>query len=275
MDPLTPIRDPVVAEAVARCYAVFSSYTVSRQLEVCHCDCCMTEEVRQEIITTPVPDLSRALVTEYTNSAHGVPHQTDDMKALLPRYLELIAQDEEPDYSGVGTVLLRYGQALAADPELYSAGERAALDAWARAMVPAVVRAEGLGADVTLGQCHLIEVLLVGGWSASLLTGAFDAALDAPHGPVALSLLARQLLWANRNRHDGFFDLFALRYASDAARAGLSDWLAAPAFRERLEAAILGAPENGVDDPVCELASRLHTVLALQPRPHFRTVDRG
>ena len=102
---ITPFAEPLNA-AVEALYASFGEGHVSAQLEVCLCPVCMTEETRQQIIATPSRALTPALIAEYSNSAHGVPRDSDDLRLLLPRYLDLIAQDEMVDLARRWTVTI-------------------------------------------------------------------------------------------------------------------------------------------------------------------------
>ncbi|HML44023.1 MAG TPA: hypothetical protein PKE13_14005 [Hyphomicrobium zavarzinii] len=104
---------PELRHIVDDAYRVFSGYELHRTLTVCHCNCCMTEETERELIRTPLRKISSHLLAEYTNSAHD----WDDgpvacqMRYFLPRYLELLAEDDPPDSMGVDICLRRMGNA--------------------------------------------------------------------------------------------------------------------------------------------------------------------
>ncbi len=269
----TLIKDPALAKAVEHVYQRFAQYRISGPLEVCLCPVCMTEETRAELVSTPLRQISRDLLAEYTNSAHGVPQDTDQMKYFLPRYLELIAQDDQPDHVGVGTVLMRYGEGLRANPALFSPPEWEVLLAWMRAMVRAIAKAEAADVEEDLLQSHLylLETLVCAAFPMAEISVAFrDAFQNSEYGAAALGVFAAHLLGANRKYPDGtFFDLFAVGYASDAERAALAGWLGGPEFMASLENAVMGAPDNGLDEMGAACISALLRKLEDGPTPSF------
>ncbi len=88
-------------------YRVFARYTCRGSLVVCHCPCCMTEDVEAELVRTPLRQIPSDLLAEYTNSAHGWDDDLilADMRYLLPRYLDLIAADDVPSRLGLAQCL--------------------------------------------------------------------------------------------------------------------------------------------------------------------------
>ena len=61
-------------------------------MQVCLCNVCMTAEQQQQLSATPLRQIPAGLIREYSNSAHEIPDNTDELKYILPRYLELIAE---------------------------------------------------------------------------------------------------------------------------------------------------------------------------------------
>ncbi len=94
-------------------YRVFARYTCAASLVVCHCPCCMTEEVEAELVRTPLRQIPSDLLAEYTNSAHGWDDDLilADMRYFLPRYLDLIAADDAPSQLGLAQCLNQLGHA--------------------------------------------------------------------------------------------------------------------------------------------------------------------
>jgi hypothetical protein len=104
---------PELKDIVEESYRVFGGYSVRRSLSVCHCNCCMTVEAEQDLLTTPLREIPSGLLAEYTNSAHDwddgpVAHQ---MRYFLPRYFELIAAGDAPCNMGLDICLRRLGRA--------------------------------------------------------------------------------------------------------------------------------------------------------------------
>lgn len=114
-------------EAVEEAYRVFGARDELRApLQVCHCPSCMSEATAEGILTTPLRQLSKEQLTEYTNSAHG---WSEQFLVLLPRYMELISEGEWPTYLGPESVLSRFAD-LPGDP--LTADEHAAFATWLR-----------------------------------------------------------------------------------------------------------------------------------------------
>lgn len=193
---------------------------VGSGLEVCHCPVCMTEETRQAIIATPVRALSVDLIREYSNSAHGVPGNLEDLRALLPRYLELLAAGEAVDYNEVGCELQRFGDASAARPDLWDAEERALLALYARRVLAQAMTGGDTAAPATGCPVEMAVILAVGGWPPEDLTGALDAAMaeggDSARVNVLLDLCA--------HTRDGWLDLWAIDERRPEARPAFDHW---------------------------------------------------
>jgi hypothetical protein len=84
----------------------------------------MSEAMAASILTTPLRELSKEQLTEYTNSAHG---WSEQFLAFLPRYMELISDGEWPTYLGPDSVLSRFAD-LPVDP--LTADEHATFATW-------------------------------------------------------------------------------------------------------------------------------------------------
>ena len=76
-----------LAAIIEDAFRVFARYTCAGSFVVCHCPCCMTEEVEAELVRTPLRQIPSGLLAEYTNSAHGWDDDLilADMRYLLPR----------------------------------------------------------------------------------------------------------------------------------------------------------------------------------------------
>ncbi len=111
MDQPSP-SEPMQA-VIARAYKVFGRYRLNGSIVVCSCNCCMTPEDQRRLIGTPLRSIPSNLLAEYTNSAHGWDDDkiANDMRCLLPRYLELIAADDAPDSFGIDICLRRMAPA--------------------------------------------------------------------------------------------------------------------------------------------------------------------
>jgi hypothetical protein len=84
---------------VADSYQVFSKYQIGRQLRVCKCNSCMSDTFETELVYANLSEIPAPVLAEYTNSAHGWDDVVaNEMRYFLPRYLDLIANDDIPDY---------------------------------------------------------------------------------------------------------------------------------------------------------------------------------
>jgi hypothetical protein len=98
-DMLKPELTPALRQAVDRLYAVFSDYrSPSYCLNVCLA-CCMDEALEKEMRQLPLRQISTRHFYEYNNSAKDVPQPVREIKYLLPRMLELLAEGAELHHS--------------------------------------------------------------------------------------------------------------------------------------------------------------------------------
>ena len=105
---MTPELKDIIEEA----YRVFSHYRLHRTLTVCHCNVCMTDETERDLIKTPLREIPSKLLAEYTNSAHDWDDGpvANQMRYFLPRYFELMAENDPPDTIGLDICLRRMGR---------------------------------------------------------------------------------------------------------------------------------------------------------------------
>lgn len=212
--------------AVRTAYLRFGRRHVSKDLEVCFCPVCMTPEIRDQIVATRNDALPTDLIKEYSNSAHGVPNNLADLKVLLPRYLELMAEDTPVDFTEVGAELQRFGDAQRLNPGFFTAEERAVLDEWAAAMLEhfAIVDAKNMSMNDPF---YLFQVLALGGWSIPFLTSTIERSFSAAiTGPTAMRNFAEKVMKHVIRRRDKVgVDWFAMRYCPKEVREQAADWL--------------------------------------------------
>lgn len=119
---------PRLRSAIESAYRAFGSRGLGARMEVCRCSVCMSDETERSILRTPLRDLSRQHVYEYTNSAHG---WSDEFLYFIPRYMELITEGEELTLFDQHHILSRFKDA----PEnCMSAAEEAAFGEWLLAL---------------------------------------------------------------------------------------------------------------------------------------------
>lgn len=75
------------------------------------CDCCHPDSEKQNLLSTPLNQLSGVLLEDFIFSAFNTIGTEEDFKYFLPRVLELIAQDEFGDFCDLGLVGDKLAQA--------------------------------------------------------------------------------------------------------------------------------------------------------------------
>lgn len=192
-------------------------------LMVCHCPVCMTREIHAQFVATPVRDLSASQIQAYSNSAHGTPTNPDDLNALLPRYLDLIAQDVEVNWNSVGADLQRFGDARGTLPGFPAPGILAEMDRYARLLLLHFGARQAAGEDLCTTPWILVETLLIGGLRVETLSGALDELFLLP--AIGRPALVWFLTDMGSSLRDGRLELWALsQYRTDVA-ADLAAWL--------------------------------------------------
>jgi hypothetical protein len=221
---------------VAQLYARLPARLPST-LEACLCPVCMTPETLADIIATPVRQLTRQHLDEYRNSAHGVPINPNDLRAILPRYLDMMARGEWSDVLGVGADLQRFGDGRRVYPDLFDARTTLLLNQWARLMILHTGAAEVMDQDTDYGTHNLTEVLLVGGWPVDVITSALDDLFASANGHRAQQLFIRIL--GQGFARDRTIQMWALSQYRAEAIPAFVDWLNDLLCRQSVQAWLL------------------------------------
>ncbi len=219
--PDTPFLSDLNA-SVQALYRLAPSH-VPPTLMVCHCPVCMTHETLAQILASPVQDLHPELIRQYSNSAHGDPTDPADLNALLPRYLDLIAQDIEVDRNSVGADLKRFGDARGTLAGFPAPGMAEEMDRYARALILHFGTLQARDEDLCETPWMLLEVLLIGGWPFATLATALEELFRLPD--IGRPALVEFLADIGGSVRDGRIELWALsRYRTEVA-ADLAAWL--------------------------------------------------
>jgi hypothetical protein len=224
-----------LAAVVEDAYRVFARYPCAASFVVCHCPCCMTEDVHAELVRTALRDIRSDLLAEYTNSAHGWDDDLilADMRYLLPRYLDLIAASDVPSQLGLAQCLNQLAHAHWR--EKWPAAETGILDRFFDALIAARVEDLSL-AEWPVGWClagEIDEVLcltvLSGGDIARVLR-AWDAAPD-PQAAIHMAAVRKQIEGADGAAH------LASAYLDDYVDEAklIAQFLLQPEIDERLK----------------------------------------
>lgn len=235
----TPELSGVVEEA----YALFSPYTIGNALHVCHCNVCMAHETMRALTSTPLREISAALLAEYTNSAHdwNDGQVAREMRYFLPRYFDLLARNDPPDTMGVDICLRR----------LRAAGWRTR---WPHAeadlidrFFDAMLRGAMLRLDVIPWEREpepkadmrdLLTLVITAGGDLGRVLRAWD---EGPLlGAAVHFAIVRQHL-SYRDGRDSLHSAFLDTYPEEAAE--IATFLLRPSVPERIEAAFFATED--------------------------------
>jgi hypothetical protein len=251
---------PELERAVANAAKVFARYALNGRIIVCKCPVCVSDETERALIRTPLPQVTSLLLSEYTHSAHGWDGRIeDDFRYFLPRYFELIAQEDVPSNTGIETCLERMHPANYR--EKWPQKEADAVDAFFVALFRAELNKPELPGRFGLYEAGegteaiLCSFAHAGGDVRLLLdvwdnTSGRDADLKIAGMLAAADWLKRRLnsgWWLTLNRDP-------VKQAMDAVIA----WLLTTETWQRLETACV----NETDDVAAELFSQAEGIIA-------------
>lgn len=222
---------------------------VPATIEACSCAHCLPPDRRAQMIATPVRALPADLVRDYLDSAHGLPENPDDLRALLPRVLDLMAQDlnalgpETGFCLGLHSELRRFGAGRNHWPDLFDPETTALLHDWGRLMILHHGKGQAANPASPLSARALFESLLVGGWPPDVLIDALQTLFAQGNGAEArAAFLAALGTSLAQSGHLGLATLAAARpqIAPEVATA-LNRLLLSPAVQDLL---LLTDPED-------------------------------
>jgi hypothetical protein len=114
----TPPRGSVVNSgelqaAIVKAYDIFAPYRDRFTATVCTCPACFIEADRERLLATPLQEIDGFLLDQYSWSAHDHDDdgpRSDDLRYLLPRYFELIAQNDRRLHNALECTLMQLGR---------------------------------------------------------------------------------------------------------------------------------------------------------------------
>lgn len=219
---------PSLQDAVRRAYQVFGGRKApAGPLNVCT-GCCMSEELEHEMRTRPLRELTARHFYEYCTGAMGHLEQpVDEVRYLLPRWLELIAAGETIHHS-IELYLDRVGHC---GPGSFTADETRVLDAFMLAHFNHALTEGCLGDDGS-DPLSLLIMADAGGLQVQPLLQHW---LSDP-GPVSTAQFVRSTYW-------DFWPEQALGNAFASERAALQAtfkaWILAPTTKAAFAAKLL------------------------------------
>jgi hypothetical protein len=211
---------PSLFAAVADAYQAFDGEPAPvAPLAVCTF-CCMRPELELQMREKPLRHLNREHFYGYNDSAKPQDQPAEEMRYLLPRMLELLAQGQDLHHS-LELTLDRVGRCAAGS---FNARQRAALSGFALAYFDAALtsRFSALGED----PLSMLLMIHIGGIDTQPLLDDWLVRND-PMSTVAYVDATYWNFWEVRDYTNPFaFDRPAFRHQ-------LAEWILAPAHRAR------------------------------------------
>ena len=231
--------------AVETGYTVFAEYERNGTIVYCDCPVCMTAETAHQLSTLPLREIPATLLAEYTNSAHGYDHGQieTEFKALLPRYLDCLANCEPPHDDSIDTCLSRLSHASYATR--WPDAERDAINAFFDAYLAACLFQLGLdewpaGYWLSFDVGQILNMVAIAGGDIDRLLNEFDRGPD-PEAAVHMASLRRDVRWRNGAP-------YWHSYFLEGDHADVSDRVGAWLMRDSVTERILAAPAQ-LEDP--------------------------
>lgn len=83
---------------IEKAYEIFGQYKLNGDIDICT-QCCATEEEKMKLINTNLKEINYELIYRHNTSARSLNPPINEFKYFLPRYLELISQNQFPSHS--------------------------------------------------------------------------------------------------------------------------------------------------------------------------------
>ncbi|MEM6382951.1 MAG: hypothetical protein AAF645_29560 [Myxococcota bacterium] len=245
-----PSLDPLVDEA----YDLFAAHRLSLPLHACGCENCLPATLQEKFIRTPLRLLDLGLLTSWEESAAAsvavarrngemepgaaqIDAWSTEVRALLPRIAQAVAEGTQPSNLGVENTFRTIGSAGWQDwPE----AERAFVQRFAEAFFLASInRAAFARAPIgpvlaldTDGQDAAIALIILG-IDEERIIELWEAAPD-PNAAIHIAEARRSIRYDTETKCDTL-DSVWLNDKWTGVRLGT--WLTSPEIDERLEAA--------------------------------------
>jgi len=218
---------PALRPAVAEVYETFRRHAAPPfPLDVC-LHCCVSEKVERELREWPLERITARHFYEYNNSAKGLVQPVREVKHLLPRMLDLLAEGEEIHHS-IELALVRLGQC---PDDTWDGKERQVLDRFAITYFDGILHGERRWYE---GPLSVLLMFDIGGFAVQPLLDLWLHSED-PVSTVQFVTETYWHFWKERQCSNAF--------ASDrsAFQAQIQAWLLDPAHRQRFSAKMLTA----------------------------------
>lgn len=230
---------PDLDAAVQDLYAVFGRYSApSHTLDVC-LGCCVDEKVERELRELRLRSLKAHHFYEYNSSAKGKVQPVDEVKYLLPRLLELLAQGAHLHHS-TELYLDRLGRC---DPSAFTSGEREAIQRFALGHFRAGLEQWPIDSSSLFMGENAFSILLmweIGGVDVSALLAHW---LSCDSEAATLHYIDASY-WDFWDSGGAFANAFADERGSLKDR--LSNWITTPGNRKVFAQRILALVEKGL-----------------------------
>lgn len=241
---------PALKQAVERLYTVFNGYRAPQHyLNVCLA-CCMDEALEKEMRRVPLRQISAKHFYEYNCAAKDWPQPADELKYLLPRMLELLANGADVHHS-TELSLDRLGNC---EDGVFSAEEHKAIEAFALAHFADCLRQHPWQSGGGYGGDAAFEFLLMFAIGGIDLQPLLDYWLRNESTPATLHYVNAGFyeFWQNQCIRNAF--------AEDRPefQEVMKTWLTDYSHRQTFARRILKLEMNNLDQtPTCYYGSRI------------------
>lgn len=221
-----------LTDAIEQAYQRFATYSITAPLIYCDCPVCMTPQIAAMLLNTPLKQIQPNILAEYTNSAHGYDPDIIEpqFKYFLPRYLELIANDDPPTHQDLECCLIR----LDGYRDNWPMDEIATIDEFFNAYLEASLKQINLvkwpiGLRLKFNIGEVLTMIILAGGDLDQCLKTIENAKD-PETAIHMANLRSSLITKNS---DSLYYSVYLDIDKKAAKK-IASWLIQPKFTQRI-----------------------------------------
>ena len=243
----------VLRGLIEQAYRVFSGYSLRGFVDVC-VECCVSEHDYQQLLTTPLRQVSSGLLQEFNDTAQSREPSLEQFKYFMPRYFDHIAALDYPSMAPQLALhrLAPFGK------EDFSEPERRVLDAYFVELfrihlhVPSSDRA-----DAPMGLDELLAMLLYSRWDLAPIFAVWERSTHLNSVLHLCHLIVHEVNWCVTP--PVYTDVFADQDMSTRLLAWLISTRVRAVFSPVIESLLLESSE--LDDASSDLLNWAYEAL--------------